>query len=128
MHNPESIQENEMHKIHQDFELMTDPLILARRPDPVIINWKRKKKKKEENSSNSGLCHPGRQQSENQRKQKRDKYLDLARELKKAMEYEGDGDTNCKWCARNNPQKLGKRIGRVEKSKDKQIPSKLQHS
>ena len=28
---------------------------------------------------------------------KRDKYLDLARELKKTMEYESDGDTNCNW-------------------------------
>ena len=27
--------------------------------------------------------------------EKRDKYLDLARELKKRMEQEGDGDTNC---------------------------------
>ena len=30
--------------------------------------------------------------------EKRDKYLDLARELKKNMEYEGDNYTNCDWC------------------------------
>ena len=24
------------------------------------------------------------------------------------MEYEGDGNTNCNWCAWNNPQRLGK--------------------
>ena len=29
---------------------------------------------------------------------KRDKYLDLARELKKTMEHEGDNYTNCDWC------------------------------
>ena len=30
--------------------------------------------------------------------EKRDKYLDLAIELKKTMEYEGDHYTNCDWC------------------------------
>ena len=30
--------------------------------------------------------------------EKRDKYLDLARELKKTMEYESDNYTNCDWC------------------------------
>ena len=32
--------------------------------------------------------------------EKRDKYLDLARELKTSMEHESDGDTNCNQCAR----------------------------
>ena len=36
--------------------------------------------------------------------EKRDEYLNLARELKKAMKYESDGDTNCNWCTWNNPQ------------------------
>ena len=31
--------------------------------------------------------------------EKRDKYLDLARELKKTMEHENDGDTDCNWCS-----------------------------
>ena len=30
-------------------------------------------------------------------KVKRDKYQDHARELKKTMEHERDGDTNCNW-------------------------------
>ena len=30
--------------------------------------------------------------------EKRDKYLDLTRELKKTMEHEGDNYTNCDWC------------------------------
>ena len=29
--------------------------------------------------------------------QKKDQYLDLARELKKTMEYAGDNYTNCDW-------------------------------
>ena len=31
--------------------------------------------------------------------EKKDKYLDLARELKKTVEHESDGDTNCNWCS-----------------------------
>ena len=40
MHNPESVLENEAHKLPWDFEIQTDHLILARRPDLVIINEK----------------------------------------------------------------------------------------
>ena len=29
------------------------------------------------------------------------------------MEHGGDGDTNCNWCARNNPPMLGKVTGRL---------------
>ena len=31
-------------------------------------------------------------------REKKDKYLDLARELKKTMEHEGNNYTNCDWC------------------------------
>ena len=34
--------------------------------------------------------------------EKKDKYLDLARELKKTMEHEDDNYTNCDWCFRNS--------------------------
>ena len=37
---------------------------------------------------------------------KRDKFLDLAWELKKNMEHEGDSNTNCNWCTRYNHQKI----------------------
>ena len=33
--------------------------------------------------------------------EKRDKFIDLARELKLTMEHEGDGDTNCNLWAQN---------------------------
>ena len=45
--------------------------------------------------------------------EKRDKYQDFAWELRKYIEHEGDGDTNCNWCTRNNPQRLGKGTGRL---------------
>ena len=41
-HNPESVRENETQKILYDFEIKMYHLISARRPDPVIVN-KRKR-------------------------------------------------------------------------------------
>ena len=43
--------------------------------------------------------------------EKKDKYLDLARELKKAMEHAGDNYTNCNWCVWNSNKRITKRIG-----------------
>ena len=40
MHNPESVQENETHKILWDFKIQKDHLILARQPDLAILNKK----------------------------------------------------------------------------------------
>ena len=42
-----------------------------------------------------------------------DENLDLARELKKAVEYEHDGYTNYCWHVWNSPQRLGNGTGRV---------------
>ena len=46
MHNPAPVLENDTHKILWDFDIQTDHLISARRPDLIIINQKKKKKKK----------------------------------------------------------------------------------
>ena len=48
MHNPESILENETHKILWDFDIQTDHLISTRRPYQVIVNNNKKKKRKRE--------------------------------------------------------------------------------
>ena len=57
--------------------------------------------------------------------QKRDKYRDLARELKKkkkknnkkqkqkTMEHESDGDINCNQCIRYSHQRIGKGTGSI---------------
>ena len=58
MYNPESIQENVMHKILWDFGIQTDHLSSVKRPDLVIVK-KKKKKKKEDNLLNSGLRRSG---------------------------------------------------------------------
>ena len=41
MHNPESVLQNDTHKIPWDFEIQRDRLIPAGRPDLVLINKKR---------------------------------------------------------------------------------------
>ena len=55
MHNPESVLENETHKLQWDFEIRTDRL--TTRPSDS------QKKKKKENQPNSELCRSGWQQS-----------------------------------------------------------------
>ena len=74
MHNPESVLETEPHKILSDFDLQTDNLIAIRQPALVIVNSNKK-----ENLPNSGLCYSGCSRE----REKREKYLDLAREVKK---------------------------------------------
>ena len=92
MLNKVPVLENDTHKLLWDFDIQTDQLILARRPDFIIIN-KRKK-----------ICKivdfavPADHRIKLKECEKRDKYLDLARELKKTMEHEGDNYTNCDQC------------------------------
>ena len=44
MYNPAPVLENDTHKLLWDFEIQTDHIISARRPDLIVIN-KRKKKR-----------------------------------------------------------------------------------
>ena len=76
-HNPESVMEYEMHKVLWDFYIPIDHPIWAGQPDVVIVNNNNKK----ENLLNSGLWNLGESQSKI-KFEKRDKYLDFARELK----------------------------------------------
>ena len=43
MYNPAPVIENATHKLQWDFNIQTDHLIPARRPDLIIINKKKKK-------------------------------------------------------------------------------------
>ena len=61
--NPESVLENERHRLLWDFEIQTNHLISARRPDLIIIN-------KKENLQDCGLCCPGGPQIKIERIQK----------------------------------------------------------
>ena len=79
LHNPAPVLENDTHKLLWDFDIQTDRLIAARRPDLIIINKKKKKK----------ICKvvdfavPADHRIKLKEWEKRDKYVDLARELKK---------------------------------------------
>ena len=42
MHNPASVPVNDSHKRLWDFDVQTDHLILARRPDLIVINKQKK--------------------------------------------------------------------------------------
>ena len=46
MHNPAPVLENDTHKLLWDFNIQTDHLIPARRPDIIIINKKKRESAK----------------------------------------------------------------------------------
>ena len=77
MHNPAPVLENDTHKLLWDFDIHTDHLISTRRPDLIIINKKKRTCKivvfavRADHRIKLKEC------------EKRNKYLDLARELKK---------------------------------------------
>ena len=89
MHNPAPVLENDTHKLLWDFNIQTDHLISARRPDLIIIN----KKKKICKIVDFAVAADHRIKLNEY--EKRDMYVDLARELKKTVEHEGDNNTNC---------------------------------
>ena len=80
MHNPTPVLENVLHKLLWDFNIQTDHLIPARRPDLIIINNNKKKKR---------ICKivdfavPADHRINLMEREKKDKYLDLAGELEK---------------------------------------------
>ena len=78
MQNPESVQENVMHKILWDIEIQTDHLILVKQPDLMIVF-----KKKTCWIVDFAVLADHRVKLK--KSKKRDKYPDLAREQKKLM-------------------------------------------
>ena len=76
MHNPAPVLENDTHKLLWDFNLQTDPLISARRPDLIRIN-------KKKIYTTIDFAVPADHRIKLKECEKRDKYLDLAREWKK---------------------------------------------
>ena len=91
MHNPTSVLENDTHKLLWDFDIHTDHLISAKRPNLIIIN-------KNKISKIVDFAVPADHRIKMKKCEKKDKYLDLARELKKTMEHEGDNFPNYDWC------------------------------
>ena len=89
---------NNNNKLLWDFEKHTDHIISARRPDMIIIINKKKRTCKIVDFA----VLPGHRIKLKER-EKKDKYLELARKLKKEnMEHAGDNYTNCNWCVWNS--------------------------
>ena len=82
MHNPESALENETPKNLWDFEIPTDHLISARRPDIVRVN------KKNQACRIVDFAVPLDHKVKLKENKKKDKYQDHERELKKVRNME----------------------------------------
>ena len=78
VHNPAPLLENATHKLLRDFNIQTDHLIPARGPDLIIVN--RKKKRTCQSIDFAVLADHRIKLKE---REKKDKYLHFARELKK---------------------------------------------
>ena len=77
MRSPASLLENDIYKLLWDFKIHTDRLISARRPDLIIIN------KKKSTCRIVDFAVTADYRIKLKESEKKDKYLDLARELKK---------------------------------------------
>ena len=77
MHNPAPVLENNTHKLLWDFDIHTDHLISARIPELTIINKKKRTWKIVD------FAVPADHRIKLKECEKKDKYLDLTRELKK---------------------------------------------
>ena len=84
MHYPVPVLESDSHKLLWDFNIQTDHLIPARRPDIIIITHPSKKKKKKKRICKIvDFAVSGDHRINLKKSEKKDMYLDLARELKK---------------------------------------------
>ena len=80
-------------------------LISTGQPDLIIVNKKKKKKKRKKKKKKERNCRildfavSVNYRVKLKESEKKDKYLDLARETKnkQTVERESDGDTNCNW-------------------------------
>ena len=106
---PASVLENDTHKHLWDFYIQTDHLISATRPDFIVIN-----NKKRRTCKIVDFAVPADHRIKLKESEKKDKYLDLARESKKTMEHEGDDYTNHDWCFWYNNKRIIKRTGGLE--------------
>ena len=77
MHNPAHVLENDTHKLLWDFDIQTNLLTSTRRPGFIVINKKKRIYKIVD------FAVPADHRIKLEECEKKDKYLDLARELKK---------------------------------------------
>ena len=99
-------------------DIKTDHLILARRPDLIIIN------KKKRTYSIVDFAVSADHRIELKESEKKDKYLDLGMELKKTVEHGSDNDMNRVWSFWYSHRRIIKDIGGLG---NEWRPSKLLH-
>ena len=105
MHNPESALENETHKFLCDFEIQTDHQISARRLDIITINNNNNKRLRAYRIVDFVVQADHRVKLKEC--ERRDKYLDLARKLKKkTVKHESDDNANGYWCSWYSHQRI----------------------
>ena len=87
MHNPAAVLENKPHELIWDFDIQMYHLISTRRANLIIINNNnnnnKKMKKKERIRKIVDFAVPANHRIKLKESEKKDKYLDLAREIKK---------------------------------------------
>ena len=103
LHNPAPVLENDTHKLPWD--LQTELLISARRPELIIINKERRTYKIVD------FAVPADYRRKLKECEKKDEYFDLARELKKTIEHKGNNYTNCDWCFQHSNPRIIKGTG-----------------
>ena len=87
MHKLESVILNDPQEIFFDFDIWIDPLILAKRPDLVIVHKQNATTKSKQKTLENWICHtiycfnPADHRVKIKENENIDKYLDLAREL-----------------------------------------------
>ena len=94
MHNPASVPENDKHELLWDFDVQTDHLISARKPDLRIIHQKKKKR----TCTIVDFAVPVDHRRKLKKSEKKDKYFELARQLKQIKEHECNNYINRDGC------------------------------
>ena len=100
LHNPESVLENATHKTlgFGDINRLSN---LGQTTRPSYRKKKQQQQQQKRTCWIMDFAVPADHRVKLKKTKKRDKYQDLARELKKeTMEYESYGETNCNWCTR----------------------------
>ena len=110
IHNPASILANETQKLLWDFNIQTDHPISVTSPDLIIIN------KGKRTCRIADFAVPAEHRVKLKEIEKKDMYLDLARELKKTVEHKSDDYTNCNWCSWFSHQRIETRTGGLGKT------------
>ena len=111
MHNPAPVLENDMHKLLWDFNIQTNHPIPARRPVPIIIN----KKKEKRIGKIVDFAVPADHRINLKECEKKDKYLDLAKELKIVPVVIGALDTIAKGLLKGlEDLEVGRRVETIQ--------------